>query len=155
MNKKGFTLIELIVVVAILGGLSVAVSRIFFSNIKGAQRAQNQLELRQAGDSAMLNISKRLRNARSIPSAQCLGTPTSSITFSARDPEAPISSEKTVDMTILCSEIAEGSFNILNCGFTCQSVAGSPQRVDIYYALQDIKTSLTLEFNSTVTLRNY
>ena len=168
MRNKAFTLIELVVVVAILGGLSVAISRIFFSNLKGAQTTQSLIELRQSGDSAMLNISKRLRNARGIPASECTGASTSSITFTPRDPSVPVSSGATVPVTISCdsstikvsvdgveSTIVAGNISMISCSFTCNQTPGSPPRVDISYTLNDIETSSTLDFNSTVTLRNY
>src|SRR3989344_66749 len=170
MRNKAFTLIELVVVVAILGGLSVAISRIFFANLKGAQTTQSLIELRQSGDSAMLNISKRLRNARKITDPSNCNPPitATSISFSSRDPSVPASSGATVPVTISCdsstikvsvdgveSTIVAGNISMISCSFTCNQTPGSPPRVDISYTLNDIETSSTLDFNSTVTFRNY
>lgn len=164
MRNKAFTLIELVVVVAILGGLSVAISRVFFSNLKGAKQTQSLIELRQSGDSAMLNISKRLRNARSIPPSDCIGANTNLITFTTRDPSAPISSGATIPVTIACedssikidgSAIVAGNISMIGCNIVCNQTPGSTPRVDISYTLNDIGTGSTLDFSSTVTLRNY
>jgi len=169
--KKGLTLMEMIVVVAILGGLSVAVSRIFFANLQGTERAQTLLELRQAGDSTMLNITKRLRNARRLTSA-CDGTPSLAVSFASRDPNVAVSSGATQPTTISCigdagidyialsvdgveSYITSSNTTVTGCEFLCRDVPGSPPRIDIEYTLQDISSGETVDFNSTVTLRNY
>ena len=94
---------ELVVVVAILGGLSVATSRIFFSSLDGTQRTQSIISVRQAGDSALLIITKRLRNTRAITSS-CIND-MNSITFISRDPAAiDLTSSDTISTTISCSD---------------------------------------------------
>jgi len=162
---------EMVVVVAILGGLSMAVSRIFFANLQGTERAQTMLELRQAGDSTMLNITKRLRNARRLVST-CDGTDSTTISFASRDPNVVVSSGSTQPTTISCashaainyitldvngqsSHITSSNTTVVGCNFLCRDVPGSPPRIDISYTLQDISSGETVDFSSTVTLRNY
>lgn len=89
--KKGFSLIELLVVMAILGGLAVAMSRIFFANLRGTEKTQRLLELRQAGDQAILLMKKKIRVSREVDASILNCSPGASgdtIMTVSRDPEA-------------------------------------------------------------------
>lgn len=70
IKKKGFTLVELVVVVAIFGVLFIVVSGTFVNSLKGALKAEATKEVRQNGDVAMARIVHELKNARTID--QCV-----------------------------------------------------------------------------------
>jgi prepilin-type N-terminal cleavage/methylation domain-containing protein len=62
-RQKGFTLVELVVVVAIFGIVFIVVSNTFFNSIKAALKAEAIKEVRQNGDVAMARIVNDVRNA--------------------------------------------------------------------------------------------
>ena len=68
--KKGFTLIELIVSIGILGLVVAAAVNMFFSTMKSSKKTDNLLALRQNGDYVLNTIKSRVYNADTI---SCLG----------------------------------------------------------------------------------
>ena len=68
--KKGFTLIELIVSIGILGLVVVAAVNLFFSTMKSSKKTDNLLALRQNGDYVLNTIKSRVYNADMVV---CLG----------------------------------------------------------------------------------
>ena len=72
MNKKreesGFTLIEIIVMVAILGVLGVTISNIFITSLRSSIKSQRISELKEKGNSALSVMERMIREAKSIDS---------------------------------------------------------------------------------------
>ena len=165
MNKLGFSLVELLVVVALLGGLSVATSRIFFAQLKGSEKTQNSLDLRQAGDRALLAMKNKVRNAQEI-SGSCSAN-MSSLTIVSRDPAAnSYTSGETITTAFNCGpqiimsesggatvNLTPNDINVNSCSFDCRQGAGSPQKVNLKFELG--KNGDSLSFSSTVSLRNF
>lgn len=173
-HKSAFSLIELLVVVALLGGLSVATSRIFFSQLKGTEKTQSLIELRQAGDQALLAIKNKIRNARRITPAvlDCAALPSGasggSIEIQSRNPVATgFGAESSVATMFVCGSrivmneagvnknLTPSSLTLSACSFSCSKVDGQPAVVTIDFTLLDPLTSDSLDFSSTVTVRNY
>lgn len=66
--KKGFTLVELVIVVAIFGVLFSVVSSTFFNALRAATKAQATQEVRQNGDSALSRIIHEVKGAERVVS---------------------------------------------------------------------------------------
>jgi type II secretory pathway pseudopilin PulG len=64
--KKGFSLIELVIVVGLTSLLTIAITSVSITSIVGANRVRNLIKTRQAGDGALNQIQTSLRNARDI-----------------------------------------------------------------------------------------
>jgi len=58
MNKKGFTFIELLIVVAIIGTLAIIAIPRFNSYREGAQRASNRMDTRNVEIKAQLDAAE-------------------------------------------------------------------------------------------------
>lgn len=75
----GFTLIEILVVVTIIGLLSLFFTNIFFSTLKGGSKSALLTEVKQDGDYAIRTMEIMIRNASSlncnIPEGACLTPP--------------------------------------------------------------------------------
>lgn len=165
MNTRGFTLVELLVVIALLGGLSIATSRVFFSQLKGTEKTQNLLELRQAGDQALLTTKKKIRSAQSVSGSCTAGM--SSITIASRAPTpGAYTDAATFETTFTCASVltmSENAGSAVNltpenmqlsvCSFDCVQNSGSPAKVTINFSLD--KGDTTQDFSSTVSLRNF
>lgn len=76
--KKGFTMVELVIVTAIFGVVFIVVSNTFFNVIKAALKAEAYKEVRQNGDVSLGRISKDIRDATAI--TPC-GANSTTITF--------------------------------------------------------------------------
>ena len=66
MKKKGFTLVELLVVVAVAGVIMTILAQIFFSSLRGNNKAQVIAMIKQNGQSVLDNLDKNIRNADHI-----------------------------------------------------------------------------------------
>ena len=64
--KKGFSLIELIVVIGLTSLLAVAITSVAMTSLVGSARIRNLVKTRQAGDSALNQMQTKIRNARNI-----------------------------------------------------------------------------------------
>lgn len=161
-TEKGFTLIEVLMIVFILGIVVVMGGSLFFSILKGASKSEIVKEAKQNGDYALEVMERTIRNAKEI--TDC--TTPSSITLKNSDGTAT---------TFSC--LAEDGVNKINSGtgrltgknvtlenpcslsFNCQ--ATTPPIVAISFILSQAGSSPRPEekakvtFQTTVSLRNY
>lgn len=64
--RKGFTLVELLVVIAVLSLLGVLVLTIFTSSLRGSNKSQILLAIKQNGQSVLETMDKTIRNADNV-----------------------------------------------------------------------------------------
>lgn len=65
-KTEGFTLLETLMVVFLLGLILIVGGNLFFSVLKGASKAEVMREGKQAGDYAMNVMARTIRNAQNI-----------------------------------------------------------------------------------------
>lgn len=63
MMKKGFTLLEIVVVIGVLSIVGVIILTIFTRTLKGNNKAQILVAIKQNGQSVLENMSQTIRNA--------------------------------------------------------------------------------------------
>lgn len=162
--KSGFTLIEILVVVGILGAIVVIGSITFFSVLRGARKSKMISLVKQNGDYALEVMIKMIRNAREITSP-CDGSDTSitilnpdrgETTFSCEDDAI---SSNAAELTSSQVKVGAGS-----CSFDCQpGEALQPDTVTISFTLEAEKEGgvparpeeeASIDFETTVSLRN-
>ncbi len=66
MKKTGFTLIEILVTVGILGMIAVIGSGMFFSILRGSTKTKTLQLVKQNGDYAISVMERMIRNAKSV-----------------------------------------------------------------------------------------
>ena len=64
--KSGFSLIELLVVVGVFGGMMVALTGLFMSVLSGASKADATARIRENGDMVLLLIERRVREGNEV-----------------------------------------------------------------------------------------
>lgn len=64
--QKGFTIIEILVVIAVMGVVGVIITEIFFNTLKGSSKANLISKIKQNGQSAMELMDKTIRNADAV-----------------------------------------------------------------------------------------
>lgn len=64
--KKGFTLVEIVVVLAIMAILGLVLTQIFFSTLRGSSKAQVLSVMKQNGQAAVEAMDKTIRNADKV-----------------------------------------------------------------------------------------
>jgi len=169
INKSGagFTLIEIILVIAILGVLGTFVGGVLLQSYRSSLTTTNLNEIRQNGNFVMRVIEADIRNAKEIDQGSGCGIPPPSppdpnklvlkdstgalVTFDRGTTPAPAFVYKNTTT----SHLTSNKVNVTTLSFTCE-VGTFPQKVSISLTLSDYPGgTLTLPFVSTVALRNY
>jgi len=164
-QSGGFTLIEILVVVFLLGIVVVIGSSLFFSILKGASKAEIEKEVKQNGDYAMSVMERMIRNAQKID--ECASG--NSITITSQDGNQ---TEFKCLFEDGVGKIASGSGRLTgknvtlgtSCPgslvFTCD-LSKTPPVVNISFDLSQKETTARPEekaqihFQTTVSLRTY
>lgn len=63
MRSKGFTIIEILVVIAVISIVGVIITEIFFNTLKGSNKSNLITKIKQNGQSALEIMDKTIRNA--------------------------------------------------------------------------------------------
>jgi len=166
MRKNGFTLIEMMIVVGILGIIAVVGSGAFFSILRGSTKTKTLQMVKQNGDYAISVMERMIRNARALTSPTANSTVTSitiknpdgkETTFSCGGTPATIASNGA---SLLSSEV-----KVNDCSNIFEVTVGQPEIrpavVKINFNLSPAVASTrpeeqaTVNFQTTVTLRNY
>jgi len=176
MKKNGFTLIEIMVVVGILGIIAAIGSGAFFSILRGSTKTKTLQMVKQNGDYAISVMGRMIRNARKIEFPTITGE-SSFITIKNPDGgtttfkccevgfDALIASESgslvCQDARLTSSEVkienCSGVFNLLDVG----QPGVKPAVVKINFNLKQAGTAsrpeeqAVVNFQTTITLRNY
>lgn len=82
MNNKGFTTVELIVAIAIVGLLMAAVANFMTFNIKGFQSTKDVIDIQYEGQIAMNQLTRIVRESTGILAIEDEATGTSKLTTS-------------------------------------------------------------------------
>jgi len=178
-GNRGFTLIEVIVTIAVFGIIGVLVSVIMINTVRGAKKAQLITIVRQNGQAALDQMSRTLRSANSLNSltSPCSGSTTKSIAFTDLN-NNPQSYTYVTDASgngniqdITPSDLFDGksvNVQLVNNGiFTCRTGGVTnkyaPYIVDISFDLKPSNTALTsgpdglaspIHFQTSVVMRN-
>jgi prepilin-type N-terminal cleavage/methylation domain-containing protein len=167
-KKPAFTLVELLVVVAIFAGLGVLLVNSLFSILRSNTKSELVKEIRQNGSFAIDVMTKKLAGANN---PQC-DEEQSQVTFSDSDGEeitfscdsgGYIASESAgAEKTALTSnQVGEDNIKIslTNCSFECET-AGTKNKVTINFTLSQAGTSSRQEdlaqqsFSKVILVRN-
>ncbi|HVZ58758.1 MAG TPA: type II secretion system protein [Patescibacteria group bacterium] len=170
-HLKGFTLVELLAVIAITGVIGSLMFGILFATLQGANKSTSLDDISQNGNFVLAQIARVVRYSNSLTDpATCYSGPTpipvtqSSITVVASD---------NLPTTFACDTsggaIASNGANLLDpnqvvvtaCSFTCtQNTAFDSPSITINFTLGKkgannlVENSSTRSFQTSVTLRN-
>lgn len=161
LKTKGFTLIEILVVISILAIIVAIGSMSFFGLLKGSRKSKTMTLVKQNGNYALGVMAKMVRNAREVTSI-CGGSDDSITILN------PDGNETTFDCG--SETISSNSANIVSdqvridpgsCSFDCQSGGlVYPDVVTISFTLKQAgdptrpEEQASIDFETRVTLRN-
>lgn len=158
MKKSGFTLIEMIVVVAILGMVAIFGSNMLFTILKGSLKTKVLSEVKQNGTFAISTMERMIRNAKELVSCD-------SGSVKIKNPDDFETTFVCSDTAISSNSAALTSSNVKvdSCAFACSlGTAGIlPSTVGINFTLSQVGAATRKEekalvkFQTTVSLRNY
>lgn len=172
--NDGFTLMEVLVTILIIGTLGVVASSILFSLLRGAAKTETLKEVKQNGDYALSVMEVKIRNARSVVSpSPCTGAQLTSVTIlnpdatqstfqctNGRIEEAIVGGASPVTRQLTSTSVAIPTCDVANISFTCSSSPTTGKNaVLIKFTLKQASAVTTAEgasvsFETQVTLRN-
>lgn len=176
-NAKGFTLIELIVAVAIIAGLGTVLVQALFTTTRSSTKVDRLTEVKQGGEYALNVIERMIRNARSL-TAVCTSdgtTPTSSAAITSPDGyETTFACAWSGSVTRIASVSAFGTQYLTSSSVTlggatcdadslvfyCTSVADVAKSVKVTFQLSQKGTPVdqyekaSTTFQTNVSVRN-
>ncbi|MFH1840957.1 MAG: type II secretion system protein [Candidatus Shapirobacteria bacterium] len=160
---KGFTLIEMLVVVALIGLLVTTGSLVFITSLKASSKSQIMTVVKQDGNYALGVMERMIRNAYSVDNCLNAHSPTLTIT----NPDHNTTTFGFIDDGAAW-RLASGSAYLTGATVTVDTAKsyfnctkGPPDRVEIVFTLRQKTASLRpeeqafLDFKTTVVLRNY
>lgn len=158
---KGYTLIELTIVVGLVAILAIGISSVVLMNTVTANRTRNLAHLRESGDYALGQLKQLVRNAKNIES--CNST-TNTLTLIGQDGG---STEIALELESEIGRIASGSANYLTpsditisaLNLTCLPDDLEPTLVKVSFTASlatetQSKESPVLNFETSISLRN-
>lgn len=164
MKNKGFTLIELMVVVILAAILVVTAVSLFFTVITGNEKTAAALSVKQNGDYAISQMSRLIRNSRS---ATCSSNP-SALTLVGNDGGTTILSAVqynpvTYQIASNSGFLTDSSVSVASSGLitlTCVNLTdGTPSYVTVSFTLEKgavgDRDYVSVPFSTSVGLRTY
>lgn len=171
-NKKGFTLVETMVVSVLLFTVGIMVVQLFFSSLKGGVKSNFLAVVKENGDYAKTVMERMIRSAKAVqscsPSSIQIANPPDGITTTIFECSgtriASISGFPSGNVTYYLTSPTVKVYPDTDCNtlFTCQTDGGATvTKIGIRFTLSENvdnpKPEETAQqtFETTVTLRNY
>lgn len=159
VTKKGFTLIEILVVISVLAIIMVIGSSSFFNLLKGSTKTRTANLVKQNGDYALAVMERMIRNAQDIDAANCtLGM--DEITIVNPDGKSTVFSCIDNPISSNSAKLISDQVIVDDCLFDCQDGGYfDPDVVTIDFTLStgdptQPEEYTTVNFKTTVVLRN-
>lgn len=159
--KRGFSLIELTVVVGLLALLSLAISSSLLMSIVSTNRVRSITKVKQAGNFALDQIQSLIRGARTLSACD---SSLDSLTLVNQDGGSTIlTTELDGSFTRIASNsgiyLTPSNLDIANFSLTCTPTDDNPNLIKISFNLVDPRNPSTrenpnLSFETSVNLRN-
>jgi prepilin-type N-terminal cleavage/methylation domain-containing protein len=162
-TNKGYTLIELVIVIVIFSVIGIITSQTIVATIRATNKSAAVSKVRQNVDYAVGAMERQLRGASSIVST-CNATPQSEITFVDQNSNQITFSCIGVNSNNQPASIASDSANLTSaaitlsaCTFTCTpQTAGTPPTITINITANDLNGQNAPVTDTTqITLRSY
>lgn len=168
VTKGGFTLVELLVAFGIFSILGTITISILFTTLRSGKKSDVLIVLKQNGNTAMSQIVRNIRYAKSLDSpstcTSTVNTTSISITSSADDGRTTYSCTGGRYPSIAsngASLIDQNNIRVTDCSFTCsQATLNDPPTISLVFKLNArspagiIESSGSIPFQTSVTLRN-
>ena len=173
-QKSGFTLIEMLIAIALFGLLGTIATTSLFNFLGGSAKSEIVKELKQTGDYAVSNMELKIRNARNASissSSTCSGSgsglkilnPDNTTTEFACT--SGVLTEQVVvapspQPTPVAAQLTSQKVTVSACAFSCSENSFGNQTVTISFTLSQsaigapVVESATETFRTQVTLRS-
>lgn len=163
--SSGFSLVELLIVVVLMGMISIMISEVFIMTIRSHVKSEIIKEIKQSGDFAMSVMESMVRNATDITVPSCN---TNLQTFTITNPDGNDTTFDCSDSTAIASvsavrqSLTSEKTTVALCTFRviCPPTAVASKYVLINFTLRQKDGSAAMEqqaseeFQTTVVLRS-
>lgn len=161
-NKKGISLVETLIVVMVFSIIGVLTTNAVFLTLRGTQKSQSTLKIREKINYVISIIQRQLRGAKEI--SECPNSDPYIIEYV--DEYENLSSFSCKNMTGIgyiasgSARIVSNDIDITSCSFSCEeSSSAGPPSVTINISAEDNSISGVTKgkatFTTKVVLRNY
>jgi prepilin-type N-terminal cleavage/methylation domain-containing protein len=162
-REKGVSFIEILIVVAIFSILGVLVGRIILTTLRGSNRSDSLVKVRENLDYSLAVMERQIRNSEGV--SPCPNPDTSRVDF--RNEEGLVTSFSCVGVGGGSGYIASGSARLTSeevdinaCSFSCSPASGNVQpSVAISLEAQDANVTgieaAKVTTATTIFLRTY
>jgi len=179
VNQKGFTLVEIMVVVVIFGIMGIVASNSLFSLLRGASKTEILKEVKQNGDYTLSVMEFKIRNAKEVLTTTyaCTGTQQTGIEILNPDDSKTVYSCAAFGFPLVnrlqevyttpagvvqtAKYLTTTKVTVANCNavFSCTSAVSGIESVNIRFTLNQVggtspEDSATETFATQVNLRN-
>ena len=157
--KKGISLIETLVVVAVLAIVGVLVTQSIALSLQGTQKSASQVHARENLNYALGIIERQIRNADSITS-NCSGNFVTEVDYKDQN-GTPTSFSCPGDGTIASGSatLTSSTVQVTNCSFKCTTSSNGNQSVSINLTVQDASATgiegAVVSASTQINLMNY
>lgn len=166
INNRGFTLIEILIVIVVLGFVVVAGSNLFFGTLMGNSKAEVLKEVKQNGEYALTTMDEAIKNCREVVNCEL-----NSITVKNKNNQE-ITFERITEVIdgINLGRIASNSSYLTSAKvnvpeeefvLSCESLeAGRPVRVFVSFLVEQKEVTsrpekrASMVFSSVISTRN-
>jgi prepilin-type N-terminal cleavage/methylation domain-containing protein len=160
--KNGFTLIELIVVIGLLGLLSVAISSIMLTSLVSSSSVRSATKVKQAGTYVLGQVQNLIRNAKEVVICESGATPPLITIVNPDGGQTTLTSESDGTNTRIASNsgnyLTPPSLAVSNYLLSCNPSDTDPTLVNFSFDLEDTQSPRTttpaIHFETSVNLRN-
>lgn len=158
-NKKGFSLIEILVVLTVFALVAVLSFQSIFLSLRGARKSDASVKVRETMDFAIGTIERHLRNADSITSP-CNSSTLSTIAYLDANRQPATFSCTGGYVASGSAQLTTTGITISPCNFVCTtSSTGLPSVVTVNMTGTDTGTSgaegAKVTISTKIYLRNY
>lgn len=169
-RNKGFSLLEMVVALAIIAGISVVLSQVFLTTVRTNTKTEVLKDLKQNGDVALESISRAVQSAKSIlcnsaTSLTVVNADSTTNTFAcvSNGSQTRLSKSDATGLTYLTADsvtMGGADCTTTSLKFTCTDISGSPGAVSVSFSLAANGLSASAfeqgsqSFETSVTMRN-
>ena len=160
-TNLGISLVEIMVAVVVFTILGVLTTNVVFLTLRGTQKSQSIIKIREKMNYVVSIIQRQLRGAQKITT--CPNTDTTMIEFSNED---------GITSSFSCNDIGEEGYiasgsarltsddiSITSCSFLCEEEAGNPAVILLKLVAEDAEEEGVIKgkatFDSIIVLRNF
>jgi prepilin-type N-terminal cleavage/methylation domain-containing protein len=166
MNKKGLSLLEVLVVITIFAVLGILVTQSVILTLQGSKKSESIIRVRENLDYSLNIIERQIRNASFVYEdstylTQCSGTASTAIYY--KDQNGKNSSFSCVNIGAGNSYIASGSarltsdtIKVTSCSFVCtQGTMTNPALLKVDLTMQEASASGIQSANVSASTQIY